>query len=284
MKLSSIAAGLTAAASALGSAAAAPVSALSASLADIDSTCGFRATYQIISYLNTGSVDKGDSMCIAGSEGAGYTAGLARFSTQYGSVLNVVKLYKADSTYKGEFDALLPTLEKYAAQQSGALAGLEKFCDAWAKAATNRNAFRGVQLTAVRTLYDVPLRDYISNLGIEYPLTKTAIIDTLLLNGYGDTKDGLGAIVSATNAAFTADASGDSESMLSVGSAKVKVDEIVWLSKFLDTRDRLSNGRDSSHSDPLRSLIKSQTYTLNGTFTFTGFGDKPISIGCNKLL
>ncbi|KAJ2772332.1 hypothetical protein IWQ57_001808, partial [Coemansia nantahalensis] len=205
MKLASIAAGLAAAASTLMSATAAPVKARSTKLSDIDSTCGFRASYQIISYVNAASVDRGDAMCIAGSEGAGYTAGMARFSTQYGSALEAIKLYASDSDYKHEFDALLPTLKKYAAQQSGSLAGLEKFCDAWTQAASNGNAFRAAQITAIRTLYDEPLREYTSNLGLRYPLSKSVMVDTLLLNGYGSSNDGIDAIIADTSSQFTDD-------------------------------------------------------------------------------
>ncbi|KAJ1720393.1 hypothetical protein LPJ61_006168, partial [Coemansia biformis] len=248
----------------------------------IDSSCAFRIGYKIISYLNTGSVDSGSSMCLAGNEGAGYTAGLARFSTQYGSALQVINIYKADPNYKKEFDAFIPTLQKYASQQSGTLAGLDGFCDAWTRASGNGDYFKGAQFTAMRTLFDKPALDYTSDLGPRYPITKSAILDTLLMNGFGNSGEALGASVAATNAAFTSDTAGNSASTVTAGS--VSVDEIVWLSKFLDIRDQRTNGKDAAHSDAYRSLIKSGLYTLDSALKFTDYNGNSVSVNCDGLV
>ncbi|KAJ2781086.1 hypothetical protein H4R18_003081 [Coemansia javaensis] len=291
MKLTVLAAG--AAFLLLGSAAAAPTTTTknknndsndsdnAPDLDKIDYKCAGNINYQLINYLNTNSLNRTGATCYKGNgDKSGYTAGIVNFSTQYGDALGVISLYAKDPTYNKEFDALIPTLQKYAQETSGSVEGLDKFCDAWESAANNGRAFYEIQVKYARENYDKPAQLAARYPRLRFPISKSVVFDTAVTNGLGDEGNSLGALIAATNSTITADDSGDSGSTLAVG--KFSIDEIKWLTKFLDIREEKSGDNGKGHIAAYRSLIDRKAYMFDGTIEFIDSNSKKIQISCNK--
>ncbi|KAJ1722686.1 hypothetical protein LPJ61_005904 [Coemansia biformis] len=248
---------------------------------NINYKCAFRVTYQLLGYLNTGKVTGGYSECSKSDGGDGYVAGIMSFTTKWGSMLDVVNAYKATPNYKKEFDALIPTLEKYSKETSGSVEGLDKLCDAWGAASKNSNYFKNAQISVARSQYDYPALNATESLNLRFPISKSVMINTAIVGGLGNSGYELGAVFGATNATIKGDVKGGSGSTLTID--KYSVDEIAWLSTFLDTRDKLSKSSSKPVTDIYRGLIKNGFYKFSDTIAFTGFDNKQVSIACNKL-
>ncbi|KAJ2800087.1 hypothetical protein H4R21_003312 [Coemansia helicoidea] len=244
-----------------------------------DYTCAFRITYQLLGHLNTGDDKGGWDMCKQDSV-VGYVAGIARFTTSKGTVLDVVDDYKASPNYKDEFDALYEAIKTAAKDKSAAVDKLEGFCDAWTEAAGNGGQFATSQINVARKIYDVPTRTYVKKHAIKFPLTRAALVFVGMAHGLGDSGALLGGVIEATNAKFTADVEGESGNSVKVGT--FKVDEAEWLSKFLDVSDELSNTAHKRMSDVFRGLVEDKQFKLSSTLKFKGLGDKQLTFKCKK--
>ncbi|KAJ2774021.1 hypothetical protein IWQ56_000766 [Coemansia nantahalensis] len=280
MKFTALSAGLAAISSLFAAAAAAPVLSETTTTPNINYTCAFRVTYQLLGHLNTGD-DKGGWGQCGSNNNAGYMAGFARFTTRWGSALAVVDEYKASPHYQNEFDALYDALKTAAKDQSPSVEKLDGFCEAWTKAMANGNYLVLSQIDVARKLFDLPTRTHLKTYGIKLPLTRAALVYTAMANGLSDTDAGLGAVIKKTNAKFTANVAGKSGNSVKVGD--FEVDEAVWLGKFLDVSDDLTNKVHSLMDDVFRRLIKDKQFTLSSTLKFKGLGDKQLTFTCNKL-
>ncbi|KAJ2715612.1 hypothetical protein H4R19_001104 [Coemansia spiralis] len=275
MKLTILSVGLLAM-----SALAAPITQNNKAAIEIDTKCAFRITYQLIGYLNTGLIDGAEAECDA-QTGAGYAAGIGKFSTKSGNALAVVDQYIASPEYKGEFKDVHDALAKAATEHSVSTDGLSGFCPAWEKAAKSGDSFHMAQVTVIRGSYEKPMLTLAKALKIKFPLTRAALLSTALANGLGDAQAGLGAVIAATNALFTHSVKGTSGNRVTIG--KFKVDEIVWLGKFLDTLDTLSAGVDTRTAEVFRDIIATGSYKLDSTTVFQGFDGKQVTLTCKKL-
>ncbi|KAJ2772335.1 hypothetical protein IWQ57_001811 [Coemansia nantahalensis] len=282
MRIAAIIAGLIAAVSLPGPASASPfnVSAESGSQ-DIDYKCAFRISFQLIGYVSTGSAIGAAALCSKSDGGDGYVAGAFSLTTKHGTALAAINEYKQRPAYNKEFDALIPTLEKYNETMSGSTDGLDAFCNAWTTAAKNEYDFYGAQIKVIRDMYEGPALEVARSLNIRYPLTRSAMTNVALMGGLGKQGDALGAVVAAANAGFAKDVKGTSGNSVKVGN--YAVDEVVWLDAFLDAWDKLSNGASSSKSKIYASLYKNNHLQLDDMIAFTGFDNQPVSFKCEKL-
>ncbi|KAJ2774295.1 hypothetical protein IWQ57_000894 [Coemansia nantahalensis] len=277
MKLATLSAGLVAICSLFASTDAAPAS--STTKGDINFTCAYRISYQLIGYVSNNDVSGGWAQCKPSN--VGYTAGFARFTTQYGSVLAVVDNYKESSHYKEEFDDIYEAIKTAASDPNSPNAKLDGFCDAWAKAAKNGSYFALSQIVVARKMYETPTKAYVKEYKIKFPLTRAALIYLAMSNGVGETGKTLGAMIKKTNAKFTADVTGESGNSLKVG--QYSVDEAKWLGALLDETDSAAFAFQSDVLSVFRTLINDKQFKLSSTITFKGLQGKQVKLTCKKL-
>ncbi|KAJ2778915.1 hypothetical protein H4R18_004307 [Coemansia javaensis] len=267
MKLSALAAGLAAVASSLVSAA--PTS---------NQQCATTINNQILSYMTDGSKSLYDLSCY-GANSYGYWAGIARFGTSEGDMLQVINKYKAGGSGRTEFDKYLPTLQKYAKSKSLSGKGLDGLCVAWVRAgANNRAAFRAAQDEVAQALYFGPASDMAKKLGLRFDISKTILQDGAIHNGRGVVKVSLADIVKATSAKFTKNTSGKSGSTLNINGRKV--DEIEWIKKFLSVKDSMTKGSCPGCLYSYRDIISRGRYNYNEPIKFKLIGGITVTASC----
>ncbi len=155
------------------------------------------------------------------NDGRGITAGRAGFTSATGDMLIVVERYTL-LVPENPLAVYLPRLRELAAQESGAVDGLENLEVAWQTAAEDSN-FREVQDEVVDEEYYWPAVDHAEELGLFFPLSLLNLYDACIQHGDGDDPDGLPAMIS--------------RAMEQVGGAPVDdIDESEWLQAFMDIR------------------------------------------------
>ncbi|KAJ2763168.1 hypothetical protein IWQ56_004891 [Coemansia nantahalensis] len=280
MKLAALSVALAAASSLVAPAAAAPASLHTKAALDIDYQCAFRITYKLLDYVNSWDANGGKAYC-GYNDNSGYLVGIGRFTTRWSSALAVVDNYIATPHYKGEFKDLYGALKEASLEQTASVDKLAGFCDAWGKAAANGNHFYFSQIAVIRSMYEAPTKPYWKKYRIRLPLTRAAIISTAMANGLGETGKTVGAVIARTNAKFSGNVSGKSGNSVRVGG--FMVDEIAWLSKFLDSTDELAGYAHKEANNVFRSLIRGEFYTLSSEVSFTDYKDRCVVLTCRKL-
>ncbi|ORX68180.1 lysozyme-like protein [Linderina pennispora] len=150
-------------------------------------------------------------------DGRGFTAGIAGFCT---------------GTFRtpGKYDAVMKKLDK---SGSGSTSGLDGYCSVWGKLGKSGRKVRD-------EMYFDPSQKLADTLGAQLDVTRAQLYDTTIQHGDGSDPDSVGALIKKTSASFKADAKGSSGSTLKINGHNV--DEIVWLTKFLQVRtDDLKN-------------------------------------------
>lgn len=204
-------------------------------------------------------------------DGRGFTAGRAGFTTATGDFLQVVEEY-TKKTPNNPLAQYLDTLRKLAKKESDDVDDLDGIEDAW-KTAARDPAFCAVQDSVVNELYLEPAERHADELGLQTPLARAAIYDTIIQHGEGDDPDSLGAIIKRTN-----EAAG--------GTPASGVDEKAWLATFIETRravlehahdkDTREVWRESvGRCDVFASLAAKGNYDLSGPLRINagGFND-----------
>jgi chitosanase len=155
------------------------------------------------------------------NDGRGITAGRAGFTSATGDMLTVVERY-TQRVPGNPLAVYLPRLRELAAQESGAVDGLENLEAAWQTAAEDP-IFREVQDEVVDDEYYWPAVDHAEELGLLFPLSLLNLFDACIQHGDGDDPDGLPAIIErATTQAGGAPAD--------------DIDEHDWLQAFMNIR------------------------------------------------
>jgi chitosanase len=127
------------------------------------------------------------------TDGRGYTAGRAGFTTATGDFLLVVERYTERVPANG-LKKYLPRLRQLSAAGSESIDGLDGIKAAWKTAALDP-AFRQVQDEVVAQEYYNPAVRRWKGLGLKKPLSLAAIYDTIIQHGEGDDPDGLPALI-----------------------------------------------------------------------------------------
>ncbi|KAJ2911099.1 hypothetical protein GGI21_000175 [Coemansia aciculifera] len=135
-----------------------------------------------------------------------------------------------------QFDNILA---EYALSGNNSTTGLSGYCKVWTKLGTSDAKFKQAQDTIRDNLYFLPSMEYAKQLGLGTSIAHGQLYDAGIQHGVGNGPDGLGGMINGTNARVIADEAGDSGSTLVVNG--FKVDEVVWLKKFLSVRANVLN-------------------------------------------
>ncbi len=156
------------------------------------------------------------------NDGRGITCGRSGFCTGTGDAYEVVKRYSRVRS-DNPLAKYLPELRRLnTADDRSDTTGLAGFSDAWAQCAAD-NDFRQIQDDVTDDLYWRPSQRRADDLGLETPLARAFIFDTIIQHGDDEDPDGLGALVS--------------RAALSAGGTRAEgVDEHLWLEAFIAAR------------------------------------------------
>ncbi|KAJ2551431.1 hypothetical protein EV175_003694 [Coemansia sp. RSA 1933] len=192
-----------------------------------------------IAIMITGIYENGDTdvhydYCENLDDGRGFTAGIAGFCSGTGDGWDVIQEYKKLTGSYGKFESMATYLEKYASDSSDSTTGITNYCKVWESLGKSDKQFQQAQDNIRDQLYFNPAQQAATELGAKFDVTKGQIFDTGIEHGTGDDADGMLTLIKNTNSAFTSDQTGDSGSTLAVNGHKV--DEIVWLKKFIEIR------------------------------------------------
>ncbi|KAJ2657366.1 hypothetical protein IWW48_004548 [Coemansia sp. RSA 1200] len=196
--------------------------------------CAKDIAIKITGIYENGDTDVHYDYCENLDDGRGFTAGIAGFCSGTGDGWMVIEEYKRLTGSYGEFESMASTLEKYATDGSDSTSGIEDYCSAWEKLGKSDKDFQQAQDNIRDQLYYDPAEQASNTLGARLDVTQGQLFDTAIQHGAGDDADGMQALITNTNKSFSSDQSGDSGNTLNVNGHKV--DEIVWLKKFIEVR------------------------------------------------
>lgn len=184
------------------------------------------------------------------NDGRGITCGRAGFCTGTGDAYVVVnrlgELEPADPLAR-----FLPELERLnSARQSDDTSGLAGFSEEWERA-SKTSIFQGVQDAVTDKLYWEPSQRHADELGLELPLARAFIFDTIIQHGDGDDPDGLRALIGPTIANAG-------------GTPADGVDEKAWLAEFIRVRraDLAHCHEESSRDEWAGSVGRCDAFSL----------------------
>ncbi|KAJ1946158.1 hypothetical protein EC988_005599 [Linderina pennispora] len=173
-------------------------------------------------------------------DGRGFTAGIAGFCTGTSDAWVVLQEYHKMTGGKDEFSKYDAVMKKLDKSGSGSTSGLDGYCSVWGKLGKSDAKFRAAQDKVRDEMYFDPSQKLADKLGAQLDVTRAQLYDTTIQHGDGSDPDSVGALIKKTSASFKADAKGSSGSTLKINGHNV--DEIVWLTKFLQVRtDDLKN-------------------------------------------
>ncbi|KAJ3327233.1 hypothetical protein HDU76_012169 [Blyttiomyces sp. JEL0837] len=232
-------------------------------------SCQYNIVLQLTSVFENGTPSFNWGSCENINDGNGYSAGFIQFTTLSGSALQVVQTYanngNADGNLKQALANYIPALQNV--QGSGSTDGLDGFCDAWANAANNDNAFHDAQLQIQENGYLVPNHDLVINLGVKLKVSVGQLYDCSIQLGL----DGTNQIVNTVGA--TTPANGG--------------DEVTWLNQFLQARINYLNNIGGAYADTLYRVYSYQHVVNGGNDNFNGGsvealdnGGSPITLSC----
>ncbi|KAJ1777963.1 hypothetical protein LPJ67_006148, partial [Coemansia sp. RSA 1938] len=93
------------------------------------SNCVNVVVMQLVSLFQTGSTAQNFANCGKDDDGSGYASGIINFTTRNGDALKVIKEFMDTSSYNGEFDDYIDTLEEYADSGSSSTKNLDVLYD-----------------------------------------------------------------------------------------------------------------------------------------------------------
>ncbi|KAJ1664958.1 hypothetical protein IW140_002757 [Coemansia sp. RSA 1813] len=176
-------------------------------------------------------------------DGRGYTSGIAGFCTGTGDAWEVIQLYHKLTGGNDDFTPMDSVLSKYAANSDSSTKGLKDYCKVWENLGNTDKKFRRAQALMRDKLYFDPSQEYGDKVGLKLSISQAQMYDAGIEHGTWPDKDGLPTLIEETSASFQNDTLGDSGSTLDINGHKV--DEIVWLQKFMDVRqDHLLHPRE----------------------------------------
>ncbi|KAJ2848200.1 hypothetical protein IWW36_003442 [Coemansia brasiliensis] len=235
--------------------------------------CSKDIALRLTNIYENGDTDFHYDYCENIKDGRGFTAGIAGFCTGTGDAWEVIQAYHKLTGGKDDFSPMDSVLQKYAADSSSSTSGLGDYCSIWAKLGKSDIKFQQAQDSIRDNLYYNPSQKEADKLGLKFDISRGEIYDTGIQHGTDTDPDGLPSLINDTNQKFTSDETGSSGSTLTINGHKV--DEIVWLKKFIEVRDddlthpkeKDNQGGNTWAGDLYRT--KSYTYMIDaGTYMF----------------
>ncbi|KAJ2103959.1 hypothetical protein GGI09_000375 [Coemansia sp. S100] len=180
------------------------------------------------------------------NDGRGFTSGIAGFCTGTGDAWVVVQEYHKLTGGKDKMSQFDSVLAEYALTGNNSTVSLTGYCSVWKKLGTSDKKFKQAQDNVRDDMYMAPAMVYAQQLGLKTSIAQGQLYDAGIQHGASDGPDGLGGMIKTTNALVTKDEPGDSGSTLTING--YKIDEIVWLNKFLSVRASvLSNPQEPTN-------------------------------------
>ncbi|KAJ3293186.1 hypothetical protein HDU79_000630 [Rhizoclosmatium sp. JEL0117] len=190
-------------------------------------TCEYKIILKITSQFETNSIDLNFESCAALRDSQGISAGFIQFTTCSGNVQLVCQEYMAlpsSFDFCKKFALPLAAASKNPACNMNSFVlmpdGLQDFCKYWVIAARYDKAFQQAQIDIQYQHYFLPATALFEKYGLATPLAKGQLFDANVQ---------LGVIAVPGLAAAATQVAG--------GSPATGIDEMKWLSAFLDQRD-----------------------------------------------
>ncbi|KAJ2236035.1 hypothetical protein H4R99_004952 [Coemansia sp. RSA 1722] len=257
------------------------------------SGCAKSIALQITNIYENGDTKFHYDYCENLHDGRGFTAGIVGFCTGMEDAWQVIQEYHKLTGGNDEFSPFDSQLQKLADSGSDSTSGIKGYCDVWEKLGKTDMRFRQAQ-EAIRDKKHVnPSQKYADQLGLRFSISQGQLYDTAVEHGDGSGPDDLRGLIKRTNKKFKSDAPGDSGSTLDINGHKV--DEIVWLKKFLDVRtDDLKHPRQEENQvgnywastvyriKSYRYALDKKEYDWTGSVTILDNDGKPTTVSCNE--
>ncbi|KAJ1893490.1 hypothetical protein LPJ81_005363 [Coemansia sp. IMI 209127] len=246
----------------------------------------------------TGIYENGDTdphydYCQNLGDGRGYTAGIAGFCTGTGDAWQVIQEYKNLTGSYGEFQSMATYLAKYANDGSDSTTGITSYCSVWKSLGETDTNFQLAQDNMRDQMYYDPAEAASNILGLQFDVSQGQLFDTSIEHGPYDDPDGMLALINDTNNAFTSDQTGTSGSTLIINGHQV--DEIVWLTKFIEVRtndlehpleaaDQGGNywAQTTYRTKSYSYIIEQKEYTWTNSVNLLDNDGKETSISCSS--
>ncbi|KAJ1965917.1 hypothetical protein GGI12_000438 [Dipsacomyces acuminosporus] len=210
------------------------------------SGCAKSIAFQITNIYENGNTSFHYDYCEDIKDGRGFTSGIVGFTTATADAWVVIQEYHRLTGGKdamAKYDAILQRLAKSGSDSTSDLSG---YCDTWKALGSSDAKFRAAQDKIRDDMYFDPAQKYADRLGLRLSITQGQLYDTGVQHGTGSSSDSLGNLIKLTSDSFSSDAPGASNSTLDINGKKV--DEIVWLKKFLEIRaNDLKNPREKEN-------------------------------------
>ncbi|KAJ1721314.1 hypothetical protein LPJ53_004138 [Coemansia erecta] len=244
------------------------------------SDCPKNLAFQLTNVFQIGTIKFQYGNCEVDDDGHGYAAGIANFCTGTGDAWEVIQEYHNYTGGNDVFTQYDKVLAQRAEDESGSTSGLSGYCDAWQSAVTSQK-FWSAQGAIFDKLYFTPSQTFADNLGLKLSVSQAALYDTAISRGASNSTGSLGGIIKSTNAAFTANTSGDSNSTLKING--YSVDEIKWLSKFLTIRAKYEDdGAKSVNVLSFQYIISKKEYVWTHDIQVLNNEGKPGNLTCDN--
>jgi len=215
---------------------------------------------QLTSLFENGKIDIRYDYVENLDDGRGYTAGRAGFTTADGDAVEVVQLYtKLKPT--NSLAKYLPVLQRLAKEGSDSVSELKGYEKAWRDSASVKE-FKDAQDAIVTKLYYQPSKSYANQLGLKLAISRAFLYDTIIQHGDGKDGDSISALIKKTTSQLD-------------GSPKDGVDEVTWLSVFIDIRKADLKNPDNDETkdvwktstgrcDVFKQILDAENYSLAG--------------------
>ncbi|KAJ1645741.1 hypothetical protein J3B02_001813 [Coemansia erecta] len=255
------------------------------------SGCAKSIALQITNIYENGDTNFHYDYCENLHDGRGYTAGIVGFCTGMEDAWQVIQEYHRSTGGNDAFSPFDSQLKKLADTGSDSTNKIKGYCKVWKTLGKTDTRFRQAQELIRDRKHVDPSQKYADQLGLKFSISQAQLYDTAVEHGDGSGPDDLRGLIKRTNQEFKANVPGDSGSILDINGHRV--DEIVWLKRFLDVRtDDLEHPRQEENQGgnywastvyrvkSYRYAVDRKEYEWSGSVTILDNDGKPTTVSC----